>query len=175
MDKLFEEPIFDAMYELRGEELENIYAEKYGEPKERKQKSKAEDELLDSISKIPEEELKEKIMEKYNHYSRLYLHESEFWRLQSYKNGFGDCICLVKELLSDVPKERNIAKECIQKISSINADIHALIENTSYTKQNIENLKDLINSRDKIIFQYYQKQIETYCKKIIKDFIPRLA
>ena len=154
MEKLFEIPLLDDLYDARCEELENEYAEKYGVPEQREKFNKVHDkfvDILNSFSNNPADE--KKLFDGFNEYTRWARHDSEFWRKQNYKQGIGDCICLIRELIQvfnikEIPNARSsifnkIILDFLTYISTNNNKYKTEIENDPLIIELNERIKEL--------------------------------
>ena len=155
MDKLFENPLLDDLYVDRCEELENEYIAKYGTPKEREKFLKADDDFTDifnDIAKGPEEV--QKLSDGFLEYNRWARHDSEFWRKQNYKQGIGDCICLIQELIKVFQTKKisntkdNIFNKIILEFLFFLSQDGESYKNTVETDEFIIELKERIEELD---------------------------
>ena len=103
MEKLFENPILDDLYEVRGEELENEYKNKYGVPNEIERADKMEDEFINTIKKnITDNEKLEEILSMFNKFEMAIIGKYCFWYAEYYKLGFIDSMCLKNEITQGI-------------------------------------------------------------------------
>ena len=112
LQKAVENVGVDVEWEMRSFELEPTrgkrqtittterYAEKYGVPEEREKFNKVQDKFADILNSFSNNLADEKkLFDGFNEYTRWARHDSEFWRRQNYKQGIGDCICLISSII----------------------------------------------------------------------------
>lgn len=174
MEEMFKNKILDDLYELRGEELEYYYIQKYGEPEERKKLYLAEKELLDFINRNVKDN---KIFKILNDYQARIANENGFWNGQYYKLGFIDCINFRKEL-----KDDNIVKntdETEALFAGNNPELSYYIENMAIrkvraTKQYKDNIKRIAEIKEKYpkVMKYIEnREIEDFTKEELKGIL----
>lgn len=99
MEKMFENPILDDLYEVRGEELENAYKKKYGESNAEKRADEKEDEFINTLKKnVADKEKLEETMSRLNEFEMAIIDKFCSWYKQYYKLGFADAMRLEKEI-----------------------------------------------------------------------------
>lgn len=179
MEKLFEIPLLDDLYDSRCEELENEYIDKYGVPNERDKFNEAEDAFADILNEFSTDRTKEKkLFDSFNEYTRLALHDSEFWRRQNYKQGIGDCICLIRELIrvvniKEVPNARNnifnkIILEFLTYISTSNNNYKTELENDPLIVELNERIKELDTEIEEFIDTHMEADNRNHIVKLIE-------
>ncbi len=103
MEKLFENPVLDDLYEVRGEELENEYKNKYGVPNEIKRADQMEDEFINTIKKnVTDDKKLEEILSMLNKFEMAIIGKYCFWYAEYYKLGFIDSMCLKNEITQGI-------------------------------------------------------------------------
>ena len=179
MEKLFEIPLLDDLYDSRCEELENEYIDKYGVPNERDKFNEAEDAFADILNEFSTDRTKEKkLFDSFNEYTRLALHDSEFWRRQNYKQGIGDCICLIRELIrvvniKEIPNARNnifnkIILEFLTYISTSNNNYKTELENDPLIVELNERIKELDTEIAEFIDTHMEADNRNHIVKLIE-------
>lgn len=100
MKNILDEEILDSFYNLRKENFEILYAKKYGEEIQEKEKAiKTEYELKKLIIDFVVDATKrEKILLQLNDFEDKIMDEIAFWDRQYYKLGFTDAICLREQI-----------------------------------------------------------------------------
>ena len=179
MEKLFEIPLLDDLYDSRCEELENAYIDTYGVPNERDKFNEAEDAFADILNEFSTDRTKEKkLFDSFNEYTRLALHDSEFWRRQNYKQGIGDCICLIRELIrvvniKEIPNARNnifnkIILEFLTYISTSNNNYKTELENDPLIVELNERIKELDTEIAEFIDTHMEADNRNHIVKLIE-------
>ena len=114
MKKVFESKILDDLFEIRGDELEDIVIKKYGKVKEEENVAKSEQKLINMLKDtIKDEKRLDKIFKILGEYEKFIVEEMCFWNKQYYKQGFIDGIYIKKEIIecnmqcSKIKLERN--------------------------------------------------------------------
>ena len=179
MEKLFEIPLLDDLYDSRCEELENAYIDTYGVPNERDKFNEAEEAFADILNEFSTDRTKEKkLFDSFNEYTRLALHDSEFWRRQNYKQGIGDCICLIRELIrvvniKEIPNARNnifnkIILEFLTYISTSNNNYKTELENDPLIVELNERIKELDTEIEEFIDTHMEADNRNHIVKLIE-------
>lgn len=97
--KEFENKILDDLYELRGEEVEQQYISKYGDPEEKKKLNKVEEEFVDLIKEVVKDSKDiQSLLDKLDEFEICTMAEMWFWYKEYYKVGFIDGITLREQI-----------------------------------------------------------------------------
>lgn len=150
MKEMFENKILDEVYEIREEEVEKRYLEKYGKPKNEKKADNAEKELVEFMKKfIKDEKDMKELFNRINRYELATTSEMSFWHKPYYKTGFIDGISFKKQIeeekITDNNREESVIYQNINEISDYFEEkkYKNLKENEDYKKvtREIEEIK----------------------------------
>ena len=177
MEKLFENPILDDLYGVRGEELENEYKNKYGVPNEIERADKMEDEFINTIKKnVTDDKKLEEILSMLNKFEMAIIGKYCFWYGEYYKLGFVDSICFRNEVLkekSTINKTKNsIFNNSIKTIVNfIREENYTKLKERKDYNEIIEKIEQIKNKYPKVRLFIEDEKIEEFTKEDVKALL----
>ncbi len=163
VNEIFENQILNDIYETRGDGLECLYIQMYGEPEEIKKTRQAKKELEDLMKELVKDQEKQKqLWLKLDRFEGCMSAETNLWDRQYYKLGFLDRIYLKKEIAEN---KRNFVEDNVEDLEDtlIYKSMCFIKEMLGANLWNIKKYKEIVHKMSKIKEEYPN----------VKDFIER--